>query len=179
MGRKNGIPIIDTVPTFILSTGELDDLCFDKDIDSYSTFNRLGTIKLLSIIAKQCPKFSLCSNWEKVKRRTYAARSYEGQSTGRGNPRPASRLHIQRPGLPAHSSSDHQTTTPARPTSDRQTASPAHKLYVRSTPPHPPSTTYPTSSPHRSSGVPRTTPHHIHVGIADERSMGNERGSHT
>lgn len=178
-GEKNGIPIIDTVPTFILSTGELDDLCFDKDINSYSTFNRLGTIKLLSIIAKQCPKFSLCSNWEKVKRRTHVTKSNEGQSEGRGNTRPASRLHIQRPGLSAHFSSDHPTTAPARPTSDRQTVSPAHKSNVRSTPSHPPSTTYHRPSPHRSSGVPRDTSHLIHVGIADERSMENARGSHT
>lgn len=67
-GETNGISIIRTLPTFKLGTGELDDLCFDVDNDSYSTLNRLGVTKLLTVIKKMCPEFHLCSNWEEVKR---------------------------------------------------------------------------------------------------------------
>lgn len=63
--ETNGISVIDTVPTFTLGTNELDDLCFDKEIDSHFSLNRLGAIKLLSTINKLCPQFKLCPNWEK------------------------------------------------------------------------------------------------------------------
>ncbi len=68
-GISNSIPIINTVPAFRLGTGELDDMCYDM-IGSKpgSTLNRLGVVRLLSSIQKQCRDFKLCSNWEKVKR---------------------------------------------------------------------------------------------------------------
>ena len=51
-GEANGIDIIRTVPTFTLSTGEIDDLCFETKINTYPTLNRLGAVKLLSTIKK-------------------------------------------------------------------------------------------------------------------------------
>lgn len=56
-GETNDTNEIKTVPTFRLGTSEIDDLCFDIENDSYSTLNRLGAIKLLSSIKKQCPDF--------------------------------------------------------------------------------------------------------------------------
>ena len=32
--KKNGLPIIDTVPALTFGTSELDDLCFTKESDS-------------------------------------------------------------------------------------------------------------------------------------------------
>ncbi len=68
-GETNGIEIINTVSTFRLGTGELDDLSFSKEEeeDSGFTLNRLGAIKLLSTIKKQCPDFHLCAKWNEVK----------------------------------------------------------------------------------------------------------------
>lgn len=166
-GKNNGIFIIDTVPTFKLGTGEIDDLCFDRNTNFYSTFNRLGTIKLLSTIDNQCPKFNLCPNWEKVKRSTYVAKSHERQRMSRGNTEPATRLPFQRPDLPA------------RPTHDRQTALPVHSSNVRSIPPHHPLTTSRRPSQHRSSVVPRAASHPTHVRIADETSVGNTHSPYT
>lgn len=68
-GETNGIEIIKTAPIFRLGTGELDDLSFSKAEEENSgfTLNRLGAIKLLSTITKQCPDFHLCSTWDEVK----------------------------------------------------------------------------------------------------------------
>ena len=38
------------------------------DKNSYPVLNRLGAIKLLSIIKKQLPDFQLCTDWEEMKR---------------------------------------------------------------------------------------------------------------
>ena len=126
-GETNGISVIDIVPPFKLDTSELDDLCFDKETDSYSTLIRLEVIKLLNIIDRQCPNFNLCSNWEEVKRNIniYAAKPNEGRSTGRGNTSPPPQPPAPRAGMSAR-------LIPAR-----QTASPAHNSYVRSTSPRP------------------------------------------
>ena len=68
-GETNGIEIIKTARIFRLGTGDLDDLSFSKAEEENSgfTLNRLGAIKLLSTIKKQCPVFHLCSKWEEVK----------------------------------------------------------------------------------------------------------------
>ena len=68
--EKNGVTIIKTVSTFRLGTGDLDDLCFETAKDNVSMiFNRLGVIKLLGTIKKQCADFHLCSDWNNVKRK--------------------------------------------------------------------------------------------------------------
>lgn len=66
-GEKNGVSIIKIPPVFILGTGEVDDICFDND-DDLPTLNRLGIVKLLSTIEKQCPSFKLSRNWMKIKK---------------------------------------------------------------------------------------------------------------
>lgn len=67
-GEANGINIIKTAPIFVLSTGEVDDMCFDTENNSRPVLNRLGVIKLLSTIKKQYPDFHLCTDWEEVKK---------------------------------------------------------------------------------------------------------------
>ena len=54
---------------FKLGTGDLDELCFNMEngIEPY-TLNRLGAIRLLDTIDKQCPGFQLYCNWKNVKR---------------------------------------------------------------------------------------------------------------
>ncbi|KAK4306200.1 hypothetical protein Pmani_021975 [Petrolisthes manimaculis] len=146
----NGIPVIDTVPTFTLGTGELDDLCFDKKTGLHSTLNRLGVIKLLGTINKQCPQFKLCSNWEEVRRntRTYTAQTGERRGTGQGGT-----------GGPAPRPSAPHADTPARPTiAHLQAASSAHN-YERSTSPHLPLTTSNKPASYRSSTTPSAASH--------------------
>ena len=107
--KANGIPVIDTVPIFTLGTGELDDLCFDKGTDSNFWLNRLGAIKLLTTINRQCPQLKLCDNWEiKRKAHTSTIQANERRSTGQAqdNTRPA-------PPLPSRSAGTPDNPTPA------------------------------------------------------------------
>ena len=108
--ETNGIKIIETVPTFKLGTGELDELCFDIKNDSYSALNRLGAIKLLGVIKRQCPEFQLCTNWEQVKitRNTYHAQRREKRSTEADNPTPTSRTAAPHAGFPALTTRTHR-----------------------------------------------------------------------
>ncbi|KAK4294401.1 hypothetical protein Pmani_032972 [Petrolisthes manimaculis] len=148
--ETNGIPVIDTVPTFTLGTGELDDLCFDKKTGLHSTLNRLGVIKLLGTINKQCPQFKLCPNWEEVRRdtRTYTAQTGERRGTGQGGTG----------GPPPRPPAPH-ADTPARPTiAHLQAASSAHN-YERSTSPHLPLTTSSKPASYRSSTTPSAASH--------------------
>ncbi|KAK3852578.1 hypothetical protein Pcinc_040839 [Petrolisthes cinctipes] len=107
-GETNGIKIIETVPTFKLGTGELDELCFDTKNDKYSAMNRLGVIKLLGVIKRQCPEFQLCANWEQVKRKNkYNPQRCEKRNTEANNPTPTSQTAASNAGpLP----SPHQRT---------------------------------------------------------------------
>ena len=45
-GESNGVRIIKTPPYFTLSTGDLDDICFDSD-DNNSALSRLAAVRLL------------------------------------------------------------------------------------------------------------------------------------
>lgn len=85
-GETNGIAVIDTVPTVSLGTGELDDLCFNKETDSNSSLNRLGATKLLTINNGHGPQLKLCPDCE-VKRKTYTytEQAKKHRSTGQGN----------------------------------------------------------------------------------------------
>ncbi|KAK3890282.1 hypothetical protein Pcinc_005811 [Petrolisthes cinctipes] len=69
-GDRNGVNIVKTPPEFILGTGNVDELCFDVEDDTSCILNRLGVIRLLNTFKKQCPGFSLCKNWENVRRRS-------------------------------------------------------------------------------------------------------------
>lgn len=66
-GEANGINITKTVSAFMLSTGEVDDICFDMENNPFPVLNRLGAIKLLSTIKNQYPYFQFCTDWEEIK----------------------------------------------------------------------------------------------------------------
>ncbi|KAK4307059.1 hypothetical protein Pmani_021151 [Petrolisthes manimaculis] len=67
----NGVTLINTSPMFKLSTGDIDELCFNTEKDTTPLIlNRLGVIRLLDAIDKQCPEFQLCSDWKGLKRKT-------------------------------------------------------------------------------------------------------------
>lgn len=55
--------MIKTASTFMLSTGDVDDICFDLENNSYPVLNRLGVIKLLRTIKKQYTDFCLKSRF--------------------------------------------------------------------------------------------------------------------
>lgn len=140
-GETNGIKIIDTVPTFKLGTGEMDDLCFDKVIDSsYSTLNRLGAVKLLNVINRQCPNFNLCPNWQEVRRNINTKQPSKQRNVEQGNKRPA-----QDSPAPC-------ATRPVRPTPVQRAASPARNSYGQSM-----STRFLSTTSHRSSYHPFPT----------------------
>lgn len=67
-GSTNGVKIVETAPEFTLGTGEIDDLYFAEENETLLILNRLGVIKLLSTIRKQCPGFRICRNWECIKK---------------------------------------------------------------------------------------------------------------
>ncbi len=67
--EANGVIVIKTTPVFTLSTGEVDEMCFNIANDTRThIFNRLGLIRLLDTINKQCPEFQLCTKWSENKR---------------------------------------------------------------------------------------------------------------
>ncbi|KAK4329225.1 hypothetical protein Pmani_000452 [Petrolisthes manimaculis] len=163
----------DTSPSGCLLLGDknLDDLCFDKVINSYSTLNRLGAVKLLNAINKQCPTFTLCSNWQEVRRNinTYTAQLSEQQNAGHDSHRPA-----QRPPAPLGA------LTP-RPEPDHRTASPAQKSYG-----HPTTARFPSTTPHRPPYHRYSTEHEaipqlaVTTGTVREEAIGERevRGTH-
>lgn len=156
-GEANGIKVIKTVPTFKLGTGELEELCFDIKNDSYFTLNRLGAIKLLSTIKRQCPEFHLCTKWEQVKRtiNMHNTQRREKPSTEAHNPMPTSRAtapRASRADLPAY-------TTPTDQ-ADSRFYNQGH-LYAQSKPthraPHHPFTTTQRAPSHRAAPVSRVS----------------------
>ncbi|KAK4304167.1 hypothetical protein Pmani_023887 [Petrolisthes manimaculis] len=66
-GKQNGVCVVKTVPALTLGCGETDDLCFEEE-NQIQLLNRLGIIKLLSTIDKQCNGFTLSKNWQKTKK---------------------------------------------------------------------------------------------------------------
>ncbi|MEL6989823.1 MAG: hypothetical protein AAGK97_18590, partial [Bacteroidota bacterium] len=65
----NGLTFIKSELSFKLGTGEIDDACYDvAGRNSGMYLNRLGATRLLTTLAKQCDHFSLCENWEDIKR---------------------------------------------------------------------------------------------------------------
>lgn len=65
----NGVSLIKTDQSFTLGTGEVDEMCFGvPGDDSDLLLNRLGAIRLLSAIDRQCLHFNLCEDWNMVKR---------------------------------------------------------------------------------------------------------------
>lgn len=157
-GEKNGIKVIKTVPTFKLGTGELEELCFDVKNDSYFTLNRLGAIKLLSTIKRQCPEFHLCTNWEQVKRtiNTHNTQRREKPNTEAHNPMATSRAaapRTTRADLPAYTT----PTDQADPRVYNQGHSYAQSKPTHRAPHQPFTTSHRAPSYHRAAPVPRVS----------------------
>lgn len=63
----NEIAIINPDLHFKLGTGEVDESCFQVHYQkNYALLNRSGAVRLLKSIGKECDKFSVCVNWEKL-----------------------------------------------------------------------------------------------------------------
>ena len=139
---------------------------FMTETNSYATHNRLGVIKLLRTINRQCPQFKLYPTWEEVRiyANVYAAQPSERRSTSRPAPRP----HAPRAATPAAHLS----------------ASSAHH-YESSTSPHHPSTTISEPTSHRSSIAPDVALHRTHgrttrsEQVVDGSAVGDAHGPHT
>ena len=67
-GDMNGVNIVKTAPEFTLASGNVDEWCFDIEDGKPCILNRMGVVKLLSIIEKQCSGFRLCKDWANIKR---------------------------------------------------------------------------------------------------------------
>lgn len=92
---KNGISVIKTNLQFRLGTGEIDQMCLHVNSGSQGNFlNRLGVIRLLNIISKQCPFFKLSDNWDTITRQEVIAPFSEG-SQGVANKRGYSQTHME------------------------------------------------------------------------------------
>ena len=68
-GEVNTIPIINTDPSFKLGTGEIDESCFQMSAPYGASLNRLGAVRLLKAIGKQCDKLRDCVNWNNLQKR--------------------------------------------------------------------------------------------------------------
>ena len=67
-GNTNSISIINCNLPYRLATGNIDDMCFVvNEEDSTCLLNRLGVIRLLDHISKQCIGLKLSDNWNKIK----------------------------------------------------------------------------------------------------------------
>lgn len=65
-GEANGVGIVKTTPDFMLGTGSVDELCFENEENEPIVLNRLGVIRLLNTIEKQCLEFHLSSDWKSI-----------------------------------------------------------------------------------------------------------------
>ena len=63
--ENNGVTVIKTNLQFRLGTGDVDRMCYSEN-NGGNFLNRFGIIRLLNIIAKQCPFFKLDINWDKI-----------------------------------------------------------------------------------------------------------------
>ncbi|MEL6988692.1 MAG: SGNH/GDSL hydrolase family protein, partial [Bacteroidota bacterium] len=65
----NGINIIDCDSAFRLGNGEIDDMCYDFDFNNEGVFlNRFGVKRFLSSLVLKCNDFTLCDEWNVIKR---------------------------------------------------------------------------------------------------------------
>ncbi len=66
----NGVKVIKTSTCHTLGTGEVDDLCFEKENKANTILSRLGIIRLLTTIKRYCQGFHLSKDWDIIKRDT-------------------------------------------------------------------------------------------------------------
>ena len=81
-GEANGVGVVKTTPEFTLGTGSVDELCFEDEENRTILMNRLGVIRLLNTIEKQCSGFKLSSDWVNIKRNS---RNFYNNQTERKN----------------------------------------------------------------------------------------------
>ena len=122
-GEANGIDIVQTVPPFLLGTGELDEFCYDMRDNSHSLLNRQGIIKLLTAIERQCPGFHLRTDWQKAKRNSDKSQAKEEQFVHMNNKMKARRTPDY--SAPAHVSTPTQQA--ALPTHNQTKGQPSYR----------------------------------------------------
>lgn len=120
-------------PEFTLGTGDVDELHFDEENSERLILNRLGLIKLLSSIEKQCSGYRLCNTWKSVKRysSTFLDNDFkrDNQSTQRGD------RQYQRQGTIVRPLTAPSTCPPTAPTHRFPSSShPTHVLQASSHP---------------------------------------------
>lgn len=81
-GEDNGISIITLEPVFRLQTGDIDEVCYQAHGQHQgSLLNRLGAVRLLTAMAKQCPPLHEQVNWDNI-RKTHLTPSTYGKRGG-------------------------------------------------------------------------------------------------
>lgn len=153
-GEANGVNIVKTAPEFILGTGNVDEWCFDIENRKPCTLNRMGVIKLLSALEKQCSGFHLCKNWASIQRQPNVFLNTHGDT------------HIgARPQL------QHTLTTSIPPNAA------THKPPLLPTPQHATSTS-PRTQPHSyAAAVKRSPSHNVDAGWGERWMTGSADGS--
>ena len=149
-GKSNGVKVIKTPAHFRLSTGELDDMCFEG-VDSNPVLNRLGVIRLLGTIEAQCPKFKLCNNWNIIKKAPRLEYSYSTNTSSQPSP------PRQLPPQPDPYTSRHPP--PNKPTTGAAPRPPLGLVPRGAFPPRHPS----SSEQHTAASRPRTDTSWAHV----------------
>lgn len=136
-GETNGVNIVKTAPEFTLGTGNVDEWCFDIEDRKPCILNRMGVIKLLNVLEKQCSGFLLCKNWANIERQTSIS-----PSTRLGHIRKGDRPQFQgtvAPVIPSNAPTERPPLLPA----------PTHAASVPvRTQPHSYATAAKRSSPH-------------------------------
>lgn len=157
--ETNGVNLVKTPPEFTFGTGNVDELCFDVEGDISCILNRLGAIRLLNTFKKQCPGYSLCKNWEKV-RKNISGSKKDNQKEDQGEKQRGE--HHQRKGRVSTSSAHPAPNTPhyTPNTHTLPTPPPApHSQAIPSPPPHHLNPTHHTSYTQPQHRAPPHPPH--------------------
>ena len=181
----NGVTLVHTSPMFKLSTGDVDELCFNTERDTTPLIlNRLGAIRLLDAIDKQCPEFQLCSNWIEVKRRIASVITNVSHNKVLLNSKKDKQQHESRQYNPSHpkpllttnlNSVNYQYAQPPysySPLNIDQVVFSSGQVHADL--PHPSSTTLPPSRPH----YPQPPPSPPLYSQPPPRSQHHTRPSH-
>ena len=81
--ENNGVKVIKTNLQLRLGTGEVDHMCYDRSCMIEGKYlSRIGIIRLLNILVKQCPFFKLNDDWDKIMSQTLPA-MFSNASQGR------------------------------------------------------------------------------------------------
>lgn len=172
-GEANGIGIVKTTPDFTLGTGNVDELCFEDEENKPILLNRIGVIRMLESIEKQCPGFYLSKDWKNIKKnsKTHFNRRIEsGNQPTKQEARYSQRDNSVRR---VAASSTYATTPSAQhlppapgwrppPPSHSNSTQPQHfstRPYYRESPPHP----FTTSSHTHPTFPARKTPSHSYA----------------